>query len=53
MESVFFNVCLILYVNILDVHHPSFLKTQYYRDWICLRPQVNKRRGGVLLWWVP
>jgi hypothetical protein len=35
-----------MYVNILDfIHHPRFLK-QRFRDRICLRPQVNKRRGS-------
>jgi hypothetical protein len=36
-----------MYVNILGIiHRPSSLKTQRFRDVICLRPLVNKRRGG-------
>lgn len=35
-----------MYVNILViVHRPSFLK-QRLRYWVCIRPQVNKRRGS-------
>jgi hypothetical protein len=35
---------------------PVFLnKTQRFRDWLCLRPQVIKegQEGGDPIWWVP
>jgi hypothetical protein len=42
----------IMYVNILDIHRPSFLKHYVSETGSCLHPQGNKRRR-VLLRWVP
>jgi hypothetical protein len=47
-----------LYLVSLDIiHRPSSSnKTQHFRDWLCIRPQVIKKKGkggGDPIWWVP
>jgi GATA-binding protein 2 len=47
-----------LYRVSLDIihRHSSSNKTQSFRDWLCLRPQVIKKkgkRGDGPIWWVP
>jgi hypothetical protein len=44
------DLCMLI---VWTLHIVLVFKTRLFRDWICLRPQVNKVRGGVLLYWVP
>jgi hypothetical protein len=51
-----YSYCFLYLVYLDIIHRLSFsYKTQRFRDWLCLRPQLIKKkrkRGGDPIWWV-